>query len=123
MSDRDHAGAAWRVAPSDYAETREAAYALLRAPISRYLTMRDGCRIAVDVWLPEGVSGPVPANLILTPYYRRIAVQPGSDADAIPNAGKFIRFLVPLTAADGLINEGMDILAEALKECAAERAA
>jgi 4-aminobutyrate aminotransferase/(S)-3-amino-2-methylpropionate transaminase len=34
-----------------------------------------------------------------------------------------IRFLVPLTASDALISEGMDILGEALRECVAERAA
>jgi 4-aminobutyrate aminotransferase/(S)-3-amino-2-methylpropionate transaminase len=37
--------------------------------------------------------------------------------------GNVIRFLVPLTAADGLISEGMDILAEALRECVSERTA
>ncbi|MFC3127259.1 CocE/NonD family hydrolase [Pseudoroseomonas globiformis] len=99
MSDSDHGSAAWHVAPSDYAAARAAGYALPAAPESRYLTMRDGCRIAIDVWRPEGAAGPVdervPAILILTPYYRRFAVAPGSDADAIPNAGKFVRYLVP----------------------------
>jgi 4-aminobutyrate aminotransferase/(S)-3-amino-2-methylpropionate transaminase len=37
--------------------------------------------------------------------------------------GNVIRFLVPLTASDALVNEGMDILAEALRECVAERTA
>ncbi|EFH11825.1 4-aminobutyrate--2-oxoglutarate transaminase [Pseudoroseomonas cervicalis] len=37
--------------------------------------------------------------------------------------GNVIRFLVPLTASDALINEGMDMLGEALRECVAERAA
>ncbi|MCQ4162708.1 4-aminobutyrate--2-oxoglutarate transaminase [Roseomonas sp. GC11] len=37
--------------------------------------------------------------------------------------GNVIRFLVPLTAADALINEGLDILGDALRECVAERAA
>jgi 4-aminobutyrate aminotransferase/(S)-3-amino-2-methylpropionate transaminase len=37
--------------------------------------------------------------------------------------GNVIRFLVPLTASDELVNEGMDILGEALRECVAERAA
>ena len=34
-----------------------------------------------------------------------------------------IRFLVPLTAPDALINEGMDILGESLRECVAHKAA
>lgn len=37
--------------------------------------------------------------------------------------GNVIRFLVPLTASDALVHEGMDILGEALRECVAERAA
>jgi putative CocE/NonD family hydrolase len=95
MSDSDHGSAAWHVTPSQYAEAREAAFTLPAAPESRYLAMADGCRIAIDVWRPEGATGPVPAILILTPYYRRFAVAPGSDADAIPHAGKFVRYLVP----------------------------
>ena len=95
MSDGDLKGGAWRVAPSQYAAGREVPFALPARPLSRYLAMRDGCRIAVDTWLPEGATGPVPAVLILTPYYRRFALAPGSEADAIPNAGKFIRYLVP----------------------------
>jgi 4-aminobutyrate aminotransferase/(S)-3-amino-2-methylpropionate transaminase len=37
--------------------------------------------------------------------------------------GNVIRFLVPLTASLDLVNEGMDILAESLRECVAERTA
>ena len=95
MSDADSEGGAWRVPPSAYAAAREAPFALPARPVSQYLTMRDGCRIAVDAWLPEGATGPVPTVLILTPYYRRFAVRTGSEADAIPNAGKFVRHLVP----------------------------
>ena len=95
MSDADGEGGAWRIPPSAYSAAREVAFAMPARPLSRYLVMRDGCRIAVDAWLPEGAAGPVPAVLILTPYYRRFAVRGGSDADAIPNAGKFVRHLVP----------------------------
>ncbi|MBI0538426.1 CocE/NonD family hydrolase [Roseomonas sp. KE2513] len=95
MSDSDRDSTAWKVSPSAYAARREAPFALPAQPLSRYLPMRDGCRIALDAWLPEGATGPVPAVLILTPYYRRFAVAPGSEADPIPNAGKFVRHLVP----------------------------
>ncbi|MCR0982777.1 CocE/NonD family hydrolase [Roseomonas populi] len=95
MSDSDRNSTAWKVPPSAYSATREAPFALPARPLSRYLPMRDGCRIALDAWLPEGATGPVPAVLILTPYYRRFAVTPGSEADPIPNAGKFVRHLVP----------------------------
>jgi putative CocE/NonD family hydrolase len=86
---------AWVVPPSTYSAAREAPFALPDAPFSRYLTMRDGCRIAMDVWLPVGVTGPVPAILILTPYYRRFRLREGGTGDVIPNAGKFVGFLVP----------------------------
>lgn len=82
MSDRDETGAAWRLAPSSYAAGREVEFALPEAPASRYLTMRDGCRIAVDVWLPQGVTDRVPAILILTPYYRRLAPIPTPPASS-----------------------------------------
>ncbi|MBO1077858.1 CocE/NonD family hydrolase [Roseomonas haemaphysalidis] len=95
MSDRDQDGAAWRQAPSSYAASRPPEFALPPAPVSRYLPMRDGCRIAADVWLPDGATGPVPAILILTPYYRRFRLRDGGTGDAIPNAGKFVRHLVP----------------------------
>jgi hypothetical protein len=95
MADGDWRGAAWRTAPSLYAAGREVPFALPARPASHYLAMRDGCRIAIDTWLPEGATDRVPAILILTPYYRRFALAEGSDADAIPNAGKFIRYLVP----------------------------
>ncbi|MXP64955.1 CocE/NonD family hydrolase [Roseomonas sp. M0104] len=95
MSDRDQTGAAWRLSPAAYAEARAVPFSLPEAPVSRYLTMRDGCRIAIDVWRPEGATEPLPAILILTPYYRRFRLREGGSGDAIPNAGKFVRTLVP----------------------------
>ena len=95
MSDSDQGSGAWRITPGAYLRDRPESHALPARPLSTYLTMRDGCRIALDAWLPQGATGPVPAVLILTPYYRRFALAEGSAADAIPNAGKFVRFLVP----------------------------
>ena len=56
MSDHDFAGAAWQVAPSQYLEGRPASHTLPSAPLSNHVTMRDGCRLAVDVYLPQGGS-------------------------------------------------------------------
>lgn len=96
MADADAGSAAWIVTPSAYEAGREVNFGLPLRPMSRYLAMRDGCRIAVDTWLPQGAAGPVPAVLVLTPYYRRFALAPGAaGVDATPNAGKFIRHLVP----------------------------
>src|SRR3546814_11694672 len=64
--------------------------------------MRDGCRIAVDLWLPQPLDGAaaaperVPTIAILTPYYRRFALKPGSDGvEAGPNAARYRDALVP----------------------------
>jgi putative CocE/NonD family hydrolase len=95
MPDSDHDSPAWKVPPSDYLAGRPAQFALPAKPLSRYVAMRDGCRIALDAWLPEGATGPVPTVLVHTPYYRRFALRPGGGGDATPNAGKFINLLVP----------------------------
>ncbi|MGD9843823.1 MAG: CocE/NonD family hydrolase [Variibacter sp.] len=99
MSDRDDKGAAWRVAPSAYLAKRPATYTVPAKPRSLYVTMDDGCRIAVDVWLPEGGDAEAeprfPAICILTPYYRRFRVKPGSNADISPNTTKYRELFVP----------------------------
>jgi putative CocE/NonD family hydrolase len=95
MTDSDRGSSAWRITPGDYLQGRPETHAMPRQPRSTYLTMRDGCRIAIDVWLPQHAAGPVPAVLILTPYYRRFALAEDSAAEPIPNAAKFVRFLVP----------------------------
>ncbi len=68
----------WNVAPLDYLKNRitEAEGERL---FSKYVTVRDGTRIAVDVHLPgtEDIGASYPAILILTPYYRRFALREG----------------------------------------------
>ena len=100
MSDADGNGAAWKIAPSTYIDGRPAAFTCPKRPISRYVRMRDGCRLALDVWLPEdGVGGPGPfaTILILTPYYRRFALEPGAEgrSEPSPNTWKYREFFVP----------------------------
>jgi hypothetical protein len=96
MADRDAGSDAWREAPSAYLARRPAEYALPESPASSYVTMRDGCRIAVDVWLPQdGPAHGVPAILVLTPYYRRFAMKPGGKGERCPNAAKFRDTFVP----------------------------
>jgi len=96
MSDSDAETAAWTVTPSAYRATRERQFTVA-PPISRHVRMRDGCRLAMDVYLPEGdrPAGGVPAILVLTPYYRRFAVAPGSDAEPTPNAARYRDAFVP----------------------------
>lgn len=97
MSDPDTKGDAWTLPPSRYAATRAVEFRQPKVPLSSYVTMRDGCRIAVDVWLPEGAApgARFPTVMILTPYYRRFKLVEGGSGDEIPNAGKFVRYLVP----------------------------
>src|SRR3954470_21970626 len=92
MADRDNNGEAWRVPPSSYLETRPPEFACPGKPFSLYIAMRDGCRLAVDVYLPQEAQGPAPGAklptvLILTPYYRRFALQGGAPAgtESTPN--------------------------------------
>src|SRR5690242_19288326 len=53
MPDRDGLGSAWKVTPSRYLATRPAEHSI-GIPSSVYVTMPDGCRLAVDVILPDG---------------------------------------------------------------------
>lgn len=87
---------AWNQSPADYLAGRPAVHTLPKTPLSRYVTMRDGCRLAVDVHLPDGdAATPRPALLLFTPYYRRFALAAGSTAEPNPNTGKFRDFFVP----------------------------
>jgi putative CocE/NonD family hydrolase len=102
MSDRDDRGNAWRVPPSAYLARRPAEFAFPAQPLSRYLTMADGCRLAVDVHLPGATSaGPAPPTrfptiCVFTPYYRRFALAPGArGTEPSPNIFKYRDMFVP----------------------------
>jgi putative CocE/NonD family hydrolase len=96
MSDCDRDGAAWRRTPSAYLEARPAQGSVGR-PRSLYVGMADGCRLAVDVYLPPDMPGRVPAILIFTPYYRRFALRaeapPGTEAS--PGVARWRDLFVP----------------------------
>jgi hypothetical protein len=62
--------------------------------------MRDGCRIAVDVYIPQAKSSNAvrpcfPTIALFTPYYRRFKLRPGGSGEVNPNTGKFRDFFVP----------------------------
>src|SRR3954464_12337722 len=91
---------AWRERPTDYLARRPAEHTCPTKPQSVYVTMRDGCRLAVDVYLPQttGADAPTrwPTVLILTPYYRRFAVSESNrPVEAAPGPAKFRDLLVP----------------------------
>lgn len=100
MSDFEGESAAWVISPSRYMEGRPATFTLPEAPRSQYVEMRDGCRLAVDVYLPQSEGecpGSFPTILILTPYYRRFALRNSSDpaTEPSPNIAIYRDFFVP----------------------------
>src|SRR6202048_1108213 len=90
---------AWNVLPDEYVDQRPVEFGL-PVPKSHYVTMRDGCRVAVDIYVPHSLSGAVtsrtsPAIALFTPYYRRFKLRPAATGEANPNTGKFRDFFVP----------------------------
>lgn len=96
MPDRDDLGGAWRVPPSRYLAGRPAEFAV-GAPRSVYVAMADGCRLAVDILLPNGdASRRWPTILILTPYIRRFELAPGATGvEPSPNTYRYRDMFVP----------------------------
>lgn len=97
MPDSDDRGHAWRVPPSRYLATRPAVYEIPQ-PSSRYLTMPDGCRIAADIYLPQGSDAQGrkwPTILICTPYYRRFKIKAGASTEPCPNTFRYRDMFVP----------------------------
>ena len=95
----DFPDSAWRVLPQAYLERRPAPFQGTKTPLSVYVTMRDGVRLAVDVYLPQGGSDAAarfPSIAIFTPYYRRFKLKTGAPATAepSPNAGRYRDFFV-----------------------------
>ncbi len=100
MTATPHPDPAWRETPPDYLARRPAEHGCPAAPLSVYVTMRDGCRLAVDAYVPQtsspGAPKTWPTVLILTPYYRRFVVSDSNRVvEAAPGAGKFRDLLVP----------------------------
>lgn len=97
MADADLNGNAWVLPPSEYIRARPPIHNV-PTPRSFYLAMNDGCRLAVDLYLP-GPSTPDaswPAILIQTPYYRRFAIEPSTlQVEASPNVAKYRDVFVP----------------------------
>lgn len=99
MNDSDKGSPAWRVTPTDYLAARARHFRKPAKPVSVYVTMRDGVKLAVDVFLPEALAdGGVPARfptiLILTPYYRRFKLSDDT-AEPSPNTAKYRDAFVP----------------------------
>lgn len=96
MADTDSRGGAWRVTPSAYLAQRPAEFTVGK-PTSIYVTMPDGCRLAVDTYLPNGdASRHWPTILILTPYCRRFALAEGATGiEASPNTFRYRDMFVP----------------------------
>ncbi|NDZ17301.1 hydrolase [Variovorax sp. WS11] len=99
MSDHDGTPGAWKIRPTDYLASCAPAYDIPARPFSVYVTMRDGCRIAVDVYLPQSRDGAAtverfPAIALFTPYYRRFVTTDAAEENS-PNCGRYRDFFVP----------------------------
>jgi putative CocE/NonD family hydrolase len=102
MSDRDDRGSAWCVPPSAYLARRPAQFAVPARPLSRYLAMPDGCRLAIDIHLPAATANDpapparFPTICVFTPYYRRFALAIGAiGTEPSPNIFKYRDMFVP----------------------------
>jgi hypothetical protein len=102
MLEIDDTNRVWQELPNAYLERRPAEFDCPRRPISVYVTMRDGCRLAVDVYVPQQKAGAplltqaFPTILILTPYYRRFKIEGATEtAESCPGACRFRDLLVP----------------------------
>lgn len=88
---------AWISSPQAYLERRPPQHQVDR-PISSYVEMPDGCKLAMDVYLPGGNSANKHQRfcslLVFTPYYRRFLVESGSDAEPSPNIALYRDFFV-----------------------------
>lgn len=102
MSDSDFGSNAWVTPPSQYVRRRKATFFLPEKPVSLYVPMRDGCRLALDYYLPQPIQNEPPAGtqfpaiVLFTPYYRRFALTDSSlGTEPTPNAGKYRDYFVP----------------------------
>ncbi|MEW6554208.1 MAG: CocE/NonD family hydrolase [Actinomycetota bacterium] len=79
--------------PGEYSGYSQPDYASWETT-SQYVPMRDGTRIAVDVYRPtQGPEGKVPAVLIMTPYHRA-SVKDGEVIDLMTDPGSPTRTIV-----------------------------
>jgi len=100
MSDADHGSPAWRLTPSQYLAEREQNFEKPGVPVSQYIPMRDGCKIALDIFLPQAKAGKragekFPTIIVFTPYYRRFKLADGSTQENSPNTYKYRDQFVP----------------------------
>src|SRR5688572_22983927 len=97
MSDGTAGSDAWVLTPDAYLAGRPASGAGFSRS-SVYVPMRDGVRLAVDIFLPAGNVGlRWPTLLKFTPYYRRFALRRphADDAEDSPMCARFRDFFVP----------------------------
>lgn len=97
MTDSAEASAAWIRTPGAYFAGRRPAFETGYVRRSSYVAVRDGTLLAVDVHLPIGASGRLPALVVFTPYYRRFACREGMAAvlDVSPTSAAIRDFFVP----------------------------
>ena len=93
MNDRAADSDAWQVSPERYVERCPPRFGPSFDRTSCYVAVRDGTRIALDVYLPDGRGQDLrlPAIVVFTPYYRRFALTEGAPdtVEAAPSAAPY----------------------------------
>jgi len=99
MNDRATDSGAWQVPPERYLECHPPRFGRSFDLSSCYVTVRDGTRIALDVYLPDGrrQDARLPTIVVFTPYYRRFALTEGAPdtVEAAPNAAPYRDAFLP----------------------------
>ena len=92
MTDRSAGHGAWLVPPFEYLAGRERPFGQgIRS--SQYVAVRDGTRLAVDLYVPVA-EGRFPVVILFTPYCRRFAVS-GEGVEAAPGIAQYRDFFPP----------------------------
>lgn len=80
----------WVTSTAEHASARPALHLVPDKPLSVYVAMEDGCRLATDIYVPDGdFTKSYPTILIFTPYYRRFERKQGSNIEASPNSAAY----------------------------------
>jgi Binding-protein-dependent transport system inner membrane component/X-Pro dipeptidyl-peptidase (S15 family) len=98
VTDNPTGSNAWITDPQTYLDHRAASHTVPSAPLSRYLAMRHGVRLAVDIHLPQGEqpAAGFPAIRIFTPYSRRfhLAADARAGIEPSPNSAAYRQMFV-----------------------------
>lgn len=91
MSDSAEKSTAWVITPGRYLRDHPPSFEGGYRLSSCYVTVRDGTKLAVDIYLPRGSkeSGPFPTLVTFTPYYRHFKLKTPNAPNVEPSPTNF----------------------------------